>query len=371
MKNEKLDLDLDCTKIAWHQERLAQWMRGEKFAPITIDIALTRACDYNCIYCYSQLQENKGEHLTFPIMKRFLRDCSELGVKGVSLVSDGESMLSPAYVPTIKFGASLGISMASATHGLHFKKSMAKAILPNLEYLRFNISAGESGEYGRIMGTEAKNFFKVRDNIKLAVDYKREHNLPVTIGMQMVLMPEYAHQIMPLARLAVELGVDYLVIKHCSDDEQGTLGVNYAGYDSIIPLLELAETLSTPRTAIIVKWSKITAGSSRTYSKCYGAPFLLQMSGSGLVAPCGCFFNEKYKHMHIGNIATTRFKDIVMSDKYWKVMNHLRSKKFDAKTMCGYLCVQHKTCEALDNYKKGKIKLLQPEGEKPLHVNFI
>jgi len=34
-------LVLDGTKIAWHQERLEQWRRGERFAPITIDMALT------------------------------------------------------------------------------------------------------------------------------------------------------------------------------------------------------------------------------------------------------------------------------------------------------------------------------------------
>ena len=34
-------------------------------------------------------------------------------------------------------------------------------------------------------------------------------------------------------------------------------------------------------------------------------------------------------------------------------MNHLASAKFDAKTMCGTLCLQHKVNEALDNHVKG------------------
>lgn len=40
---EGKELILDGTKIAWHTDRLAQWERGEKFAPVTVDIALTRA----------------------------------------------------------------------------------------------------------------------------------------------------------------------------------------------------------------------------------------------------------------------------------------------------------------------------------------
>ena len=364
-------VDLDCTKIAWHQERLGMWMRGEKFAPITIDIALTRACDYNCIYCYSSLQENKQERMTPRVIRRFLRDAKEVGVKGISLVSDGESTLSPSYTMAIKYGHSLGLSMASGTHGLHLNKKMLHSILPCLEYLRFNISAGEALAYANIMGTKEKNFYKVQDNIALAVKIKREQGLKVVLGMQMVLLPRYVDQVIPLTNLAIELGVDYLVIKHCSDDEDGQLGVDYSKYAELYPILERAEKMSTPATQIIVKWSKIKAGDKRSYKKCYGAPFLLQMSGSGLVAPCGCFFNEKYKDMHIGNITKTRFKDIVYSKKYWKIMKFLASAKFNAQKMCGYLCVQHKTCEALDLFKKGKIKLEKPKGIVPRHVNFI
>ena len=36
------ELILDGTKIAWHKDRLDAWERGERIAPITIDMALTR-----------------------------------------------------------------------------------------------------------------------------------------------------------------------------------------------------------------------------------------------------------------------------------------------------------------------------------------
>jgi hypothetical protein len=39
----------------------------------------------------------------------------------------------------------------------------------------------------------------------------------------------------------VELGVDYAVIKHCSDDEYGSLGVDYSKYGSLYGLMEEAE----------------------------------------------------------------------------------------------------------------------------------
>ena len=50
------NLILDGTKIQWHKERINAWERGERIAPITIDMALTRACNYSCGFCYAMFQ---------------------------------------------------------------------------------------------------------------------------------------------------------------------------------------------------------------------------------------------------------------------------------------------------------------------------
>ena len=124
----------------------------------------------------------------------------------------------------------------------------------------------------------------------------------------MVVMPSYGDQILPLARLGAELRPDYLVLKHCSDNEDGDLGVNYQDYEKIYDTLRAAEALSTESYQVVVKWSKIEAQGGRSYQRCYGAPFMLQISGSGLVAPCGMLFNERYKKFHIGNICEQRIQ---------------------------------------------------------------
>ena len=122
---------------------------------------------------------------------------------------------------------------------------------------------------------------------------------------------------------------------------------------------------------VVVKWSKIEQGKKRSYQLCYGPPFMLQISGSGLVAPCGMLFNERYKRFHSGNIVEQRFKDIIQSDRYWEIVNHLASPDFNAQTMCGSLCLQHKVNEALDDYQKGIVVLQEPAGPPPQHINFI
>jgi len=364
-------LILDGHKLNWHRDRVEAWLRGERIAPITIDCSLTRRCTYRCVYCYGQLQENDEKRMTKDVIFRFLDDAAEIGVKAISFVSDGESTASPHLYDAIARGKKNGLDMALGTNGFLLKDEKLEEVLPHLTYLRYNISAAVPSRYAEIMGTAEKSFHKVYKTIKESVRIKKEKRLPVTIGLQMVLLPEFADQIMPFAELGKELGVDYAVIKHCSDDEKGSLGVDYSKYHEMVNILKEAEGRSAAGYMVKAKWSKILSGGKRVYSRCYGPPFIVQFSGSGLVAPCGMFFNKKYKKYHIGNIADTPFKEIWKSDRYWEVMDLIASEKFDARTMCGSLCLQHKVNEFLWAIKNGESGLDGPSGESPLHKNFI
>lgn len=374
LAEEHHSMILDGTKIQFYHDRVRAWDRGERIAPVTIDMALTRTCNFACQYCYATLQENQRYNITKEVMRDFLDDCAEIGVKGVSLVSDGESTLNPAYEFSLTYGHSLGLSMANGTNAYLLRdEAMLRRILPSLTYLRINITAGEPERYKEIMGVKDGYFEQVCANINLMAKIKREMGLSVTIGLQMVFLPSYVDQVIPLAKLGAVLGADYLVIKHCSDDETGSLGVDYEKYKDadIRAILAEAEKYSNSNYLVKVKWSKIKDGNIRSYTSCYGTPFLLQVSGSGLVAPCGMLFGEKYSRYHIGNITKERFRDIYKSDKYWEVVRYLASDKFNAQKMCGSLCLQHSVNKYLDEYKKGTRALVEPTGPLPEHGSFV
>jgi MoaA/NifB/PqqE/SkfB family radical SAM enzyme len=328
--------------------------------------------------CYATLQHNTKYKITKEHMTAFLDDAAEIGVKGVSLVSDGESSISPAYEHTITYGHSKGLAMASGTNAYLLSGGLLRRVLPCLTYLRVNISGGTEKGYCKIMGAKPKHYYQVLANIADMVSLKEQGYHDCTIGMQMVFKPDYESEVLPLAKLAVSLGVDYLQIKHCSDDEFNTLGVKYGDYEKCYPTLQEAERLSTSKTLIKVKWSKIqecsAQGAIRSYQRCYGPPFLLQISGTGLIAPCGMLFNERYaKDYHMGNITQQRFKDVWKSDAYWNVIRRLASDKFNAQRMCGSLCLQHSVNKFLDKYKKGELTLESqaPTEDLPLHGKFV
>jgi MoaA/NifB/PqqE/SkfB family radical SAM enzyme len=368
-------LILDSHKLSYHYDRVESWEAGERIAPITVDMALTRACGAMCSFCYAMVQEpQERSNIKTKEALDLLDDFAEVGVKGVSLISDGESTISKAYVPFIQHAAKIGIDVGNATNGWEWEPDKIEQVLPYLTWVRFTVAAGTPEGYSKIMfkGPEhTKVFDRAMSHIKYAVDLKKKLNLKVTLGIQMVLMPEFKNEIIPFAKLATQLGVDYGVIKHCSDDEFGTLGVNYSEYESLYPLLNKAEEMSNENTKIIIKWDKIKDKGKPSYNRFYGPQFLLQISGSGLVAPSGMFFNARYSKFHIGNFADERFKNIFKSDRYWRIMDYLASPSFDAQTMMGTLPIQHYVSVALDNHLKGINKISPLSNTDVLHKNFL
>ena len=369
------ELILDSHKLSYHYDRVVSWENGEKIAPVCVDMALTRACGAMCSFCYAMVQEPQ-ERATIKTKQslELLDDFAEVGVKAVSLISDGESTLSKAYVPFIQHASNIGIDVGNATNGWEWEPEKIDQVLPYLTWVRFTVAAGKPESYSKIMFKNSEHtevYDRAMKHIKYAVDLKKKLNLKVTLGIQMVLVPEFKDEILSFAKLAVDLGVDYGVIKHCSDDEFGTLGIDYSKYEEMYPLLEEAEKMSNDKTKVIVKWSKIKDKGLPSYNRFYGPQFLLQISGSGLVAPSGMFFNARYSKFHMGNFADERFIDIFKSDRYWKIMNYLASPNFDAQTMMGTLPIQHYVSQALDNHLKGIQKIKKGEGAKPLHVNFL
>ena len=72
---------------------------GEKIAPVSVDMALSRACGAMCSFCYAMIQEpQERASIKTKDALNLLDDFAEVGIKSVSLVSDGESTLSKVHM---------------------------------------------------------------------------------------------------------------------------------------------------------------------------------------------------------------------------------------------------------------------------------
>ncbi len=363
------EMTLDGTNIGHHRERVEAWARGERVAPIFMDIAWTRRCQAACGFCYAQAQASDGGVITRDHAFAFLEDAAEIGVLAMNYISDGESTMVPWYADSVEKAAALGIRVGAGTNGISTTREVLERVLPHLMSFRVNFSAGEKKRYAEIMGLKQGVYDIVIENIRTAVRLVRDNGWPCVVNMNLVSDPRDADQLVPFARLAKDLGVHYAIIKHCAVDPDGVLDVDYTAYHKIDADLKEAESLSDDTTKIVVKWNKIKKAGKREHTACYGPPFALQMSGNGLIAPCGPLFNEKYRAFHIGNITQERFKDMFHGERYWEVMNYIASDNFNPQKRCPSDCMQRLHNDWLFAYKNGRVTF--PITPAPSNVEFL
>jgi len=313
-----------------------------------------------------------------------MKDAGEVGVRSIGYIGDGEPTCNPYWEKGLKAGKDAGMSMAISTNGAKLDTPQKRAsVLENCEWMRYCFSAGTREGYKKIHGVD--KFDTVVNNIEAMVDernhtYKQDYNrlkrkYKCDIGMQGVFVPTImADEIVEEAKLAVKLGVDYMVMKQCSlptgSDKAGMMQFDLNDYDKpeIREALREAESLSTDKTQIIIKWGLMEQKGEKPYEGCPAVPLLLQISGNGDVYPCGHMFsdqgklftNRKFSQFKIGNVHDERFKDMVAGEKYWEIVSKMRYE-FDVQKDCSGACRHDKLNEFLFNYVNNK----------PRGINFI
>jgi len=353
---------MDGHKCLWHLDRVTDWLNGKRIAPVHIDVGLSKNCNIKCHYCFGQLQGTKlagvGPFKYFPRepLLRYMRDAGEIGVRSMAYQGEGEPLTNPHVYDAIVEGKKAGVDIGLATNGTLYKTDRdGEAALEHLTWIKFNISAASDGAYRRLHGS--KLFPTLVEKIKWCVDYKRKRNLDVTIGLQAVLTHQDIDQMVPLAKLGKEWGVDYLVIKQCSDMRDNSLGIfeKQPEYYKFFDTLKEAEALSEGDYNVIPKVNMMATVQKRGYDTCLGVPFLLFSSGTGKLTPCGCMFGADDYIM--GDLTQERLRDIVVSEKYWDIVEKI--KEIDAHT-CYAVC-----------RTTGINEFLWQLTHPPEHVNFI
>jgi MoaA/NifB/PqqE/SkfB family radical SAM enzyme len=365
-RNPREKFRFDGHKMLHHLDRVEAWQRGEKFAPIHIDMGLTKFCNTACIYCYAVVQNmTKGKMIAEEPLLNYISDCGRLGVRSIGFIGDGEPTLNPALYDATVLAADKGVDTSMATNGILLDMDRAHDLLRNMSWIRFNLSAGTRAGFHSVHQSKPENFDLLIEKIRELVRIKKENNYKCTIGLQMVLIPECFAEVVPEAELGRELGVDYFVIKHCSDSEYKEIGIDYQSYEQVTDSLKYAESLSTADYVVQAKWNKIGAAGEtelykngfRKYDVCHGTPFLLQISGNGKIYPCGPFFNKE--RFYIGDLHDGSFYDLVMSDRYWAVHDDI-AKSVDVHKDCAVGCRQDYVNKFLWDIKT-----------PPDHINFI
>jgi radical SAM protein with 4Fe4S-binding SPASM domain len=329
-------------------------------------MGIAKFCNIACRFCYGFYQKPKPVFIKREALLQTVKDAAEIGVKSLAFIGDGEPTCNPACYEALELGKKLGLDMSISTNGILVNsEAKQRAILESCVWMRFCFSAGTKEGYKDIHGKD--KFDEATRVIREMVELRDKHNIPCEIGMQAVFVPTLmVQEMIEESKLAVKLGVDYLVIKQCSLPDDGSSGMSFFDvneYDKpeIDEALKLCESLSTERTEIIPKWKLIKQKGEKPYEYCSSISLISEMSGNGDWYPCGYMFGEKpeFERYKFGNVHEKSLKEIWESERYWEIVEHME-KEFNVQTQCQGCCRQDASNEFCFEY------LNPPKG-----INFI
>ena len=211
---------IDSHKLIYHIPRVYDWSKGKNIYPVYMEVSPSGACNHRCLYCGLDFMGYKPNYLKANILKERLTELGDLGLKSIMYAGEGEPFLHPEMVSIIEHTKDSGIDVAVTTNGVLLKKEIVERALINTEWIKVSINGGTRETYAKIHQSKPDDFEKVVENISFAARIKKEKGYKCVLGMQLVLLPDNQHEAVSLAKLARDMGMDYLVIKPYSQHPQ-------------------------------------------------------------------------------------------------------------------------------------------------------
>ena len=350
---------IDSHKLMYHVQRVHEWMQGATVYPIYMEVSPAGACNHRCVYCGLDFMEYRPRYLDTNAFKERLDELGQLGLKSIMYAGEGEPFLHRDMADIIAHTRKAGIDVAVTTNAVLFKKEIAHRILDNTQWVKASINGATPDTYAKIHRCNPDDFDRVIENMSHAARVRSDNGYTCTLGMQLVLLPQNCDQVVTLAQLARDIGMDYLVIKPYSQHPQSKTteysSIEYAEYEYLADELgrfgsddfEVIFRIHTMR-----KWD----GPQRNYSRCLALPFWSYIDAGGNVWGCSMYLGDE--RFCYGNIYEQSFEDIWQGQKRMQSLCWVESE-LDA-SMCRVNCRMDEVNRYLWDLKN-----------TPMHVNFI
>jgi len=351
---------IDSHKLIYHVKRVNDWLDGKTIYPVYMELSPSGACNHRCLYCGLDFMEYKKVFLDADMMKERLAEMGRLGVKSIMYAGEGEPYLHKDIVKIITDTKDAGIDVAVTTNAALFKKSIAEETLGNTSWIKVSINGATAETYAKIHRTKPADFDKVISNMSYAAELKKEKGYKCALGMQLLLLPDNAHEAVKLAELARDIGMNYLVIKPYSQHPLSKTDiykdVKYSDYEYLAEELEKVNTKDFNvifRINTMKKWDEGT----REYEHCLALPFWSYIDAEGNVWGCSMYLGDK-EHFLYGNIYKNTFQEIWEGEERAKSLQWM--KEHLSTEACRVNC-------RMDEVNRYLWELQNPQE----HVNFI
>lgn len=350
---------IDSHKLMYHPERIDDWLKGKQIYPVYMEISPAGSCNHRCIYCALDFMEYQPRFLETTMFKKRLLEMGKLGVKSIMYAGEGEPFLHKDIAEIIATTKKSGIDAAVTTNAVLFDEKIADKTLPYLSWIKVSINAAKADTYAKIHRTRPQDFGKVIKNMAYAAKKRKNNGHSCALGMQIILLPDNYKEVALLAKIAREIGMDYLVVKPYSQHPLSKTNIfkniKYARYVDLAKKLDKINDAHFNvifRTNTMKKWDE----AKRNYKHCLALPFWAYIDAGGNLWACSIYLTSK--KFCLGNIYKDNFRDI------WESKKHNQLNRWAAQKLNTDKCRVNCRMDEINRYLWD---LTHPSA----HVNFI
>ncbi len=350
---------IDSHKLIYHVSRVNDWHNGKRIYPIYMEISPSGTCNHRCTFCALDYMKYQKRYIDADLLKIRLSEMGRLGLRSIMYAGEGEPLMHPQIDDIIINTTKSGIDAAISTNGVLLKEALSERILEHLKWIKVSINGAKNKTYMKIHRGKSSDLDKVFKNMSFAAILKRNNGYDCTLGMQLLLLPENWDEVLLLAQMAKDIGMDYLVVKpysqHPLSKTKTYKKIKYRDYQTLsdgLSKLDDANFKVIFRVGTIKRWNE----DAKSYDRCLALPFWSYIDAGGNVWGCSAYLGDD--RFFYGNINESGFREI------WNGSKRLRSlawveEKVDAKE-CRMNC-------RMENINAYLWDLMHPGG----HVNFI
>lgn len=308
------------SKLFAHMDTLAAIQRGERPAPVNVEIDLSNRCSLGCQWCHFAYTHTRGPlagkankpagaidggdlmdtHLAFDILKGL----HEAGVKSVTWTGGGEPTLHPRFDYIAKYAAKWGLEQGIYTHGGHINAERAALIKEHFTWAFISLDECTPDTYKASKGVD--RFEAATGGIRRLVEAEGK----ATIGVGFLLHKGNFNQVREMVKLGRDLGVDYVQFRptiHYRQDAPSELAENTEWISWAVGWLQ--EYAHDPFViADVERFRQYQRWDGHGYPTCYWSALQTVITPNGKVWRCAN--RREHADSLLGDLSVESFSDI-------------------------------------------------------------